>query len=151
MACLSQYPPPKTAPAATRIRRKKRTPRTRRTGCLRSSSMATFRPRDIPKTLSHRRLSGCSDAADQVLLLVVAFRADGEGVEDSVVQRVADGFVLTRAHCALAEDLHSHDALALRAHVADDRDDGVGMVVHVRADRIQPDQVDFDPGRCRRG
>ena len=55
----------------------------------------------------------------------------------------SDGAV---AQVSLAEDLHADDAFALAPHLLDDADDGVGVGVHVGADGVEADEVDFDPG-----
>lgn len=83
--------------------------------------------------------SGRCYALDEVVLLCLRFGADGEGVEDSGAESIADGFGGFAAEIALAEDLHADDAFALRAHLFDDADDGVGVCVHVGADWVEAD------------
>jgi len=90
--------------------------------------------------------SGGGDSLGEIVLFLLGFGADGEGVEDAGVEGVADGFGGAVAHVALAEDLHADDAFAGGAHLLDDADDGVGVGVHVGADGVEADEVDFDPG-----
>ena len=61
--------------------------------------------------LASRRFLGGGDAAEQVFLFLLAFGTDGEGVQHAKGQGVFDGFVLTVAQCALAEDFHSYYGL----------------------------------------
>ncbi len=73
--------------------------------------------------------------------------SDGEGVEDSGREGVADRFGGAVTEVSLAEDLHADDGFSLRAHLLDDADYGVGVCVHVGADRVEADEIDFDPWR----
>ena len=59
---------------------------------------------------------GGGDAADQVFLFLLAFGADGEGVEQAQRESVLDGFVLTVAQFALAENFHSDNRFSRGFH-----------------------------------
>lgn len=50
-------------------------------------------------------------------------------------------------HISLAQNLHGDDSLAGSAHPAQDAYDCVGAVVHVRADGVDVNQVNFHPRR----
>ena len=75
------------------------------------------------------------------------FGSDGEGSQNAAAQRKADVVALLAAQIALAQDLHSNNALALVLHLLENRDDGVGIGIHITANGIQPGEVDFDPRR----
>src|SRR6267143_6443975 len=87
------------------------------------------------------------DAANQVFLLELGFCADGEGVEEIEREGEAKGFVLAMAKVALAKDFHADDAFYGGAHLEKDSPDCVGIGVHVRANGIDADEIDIDPGR----
>lgn len=97
------------------------------------------------------RRSGGGDVVDEVVLLAAGFGADGEGVEDSGAEGVAYGLGGAVAHVSLAEDLHADDAFAVGAHLLDDLDDRVGVGIHVGADGVKADEIDFDPRRSGGG
>ena len=78
-------------------------------------------------------------------MLFLGLGADGEGVEDSRGERVADGFGGFVTQISLAEDLHADDGFSLRAHLFDDGNDGVGVSVHVGADGVEADEIEFNP------
>src|SRR5260370_22705411 len=101
----------------------------------------------FPSSLGLERLSGRSDAADEVFLLGLGFGADGESVKEIEAECEIEGFVLAVAKVALAENLHANDALTGSAHFAHDADNGSGVGVHIGADGIDADKMDFDPGR----
>src|SRR5215471_11887417 len=82
------------------------------------------------------RLNGGGDSLDQILLFRFVLRADGEGIEHVERQRKFQGFVLSVAQLALAQDFHPHDRLARRAHFAGDTDNSVWIGIHVRSDGV---------------
>ncbi len=59
----------------------------------------------------------------------------------------AKGFVLAMAKVALAKDFHADDAFSGGAHLEKHCQDRVGIGVHVRANGIDADEIDIDPGR----
>ena len=96
------------------------------------------------------RESGGGDSLDQVGLFGIVFCADGEGVEYAGAESKTDGFILAFAHGALTQDLHPDNSLPLGSHFFDDSDDCLRVGVHVRADGIETDEIDIDPGRSGR-
>jgi len=91
--------------------------------------------------------SSSGDAANQIFLLGLGFGADGEGVEEIKREGEAQGFVLAMAQLSLAEDFHADDAFAGGAHLEEDSQNSVGVGVHIRANGIDTDEIDIDPGR----
>lgn len=86
---------------------------------------------------------------DEIVLFSFGFGADGERVEDSCAKGVADGFGGFVAEVTLSEDLHADNSLPLCAHLLDHADDGGGVRVHMGADGVETDKIDFDPrGGC---
>ena len=61
----------------------------------------------------------------------------------------ADCVRWTIAHGALAKDLHADDTGTGLAHLLDDTDHRIGVGIHVGTDRVEADEIDIDPVRCR--
>src|SRR5882762_343178 len=79
-------------------------------------------------------VSGGGDAANEVFLLGLAFGSYGEGIEEAQRERILDGFILTVAKVALAENFHADHRFARSLHFAQSGDYGRGIRVHVGAD-----------------
>ena len=69
-------------------------------GIDRDNTGVSARDLKLRSPKSSRKLCG-GDSADQVVLFLYAFSADGEGVEDAVGEREFEPFILTVAECAL--------------------------------------------------
>src|SRR5260370_37251070 len=90
----------------------------------------------FPSSLGLERLSGRSDAADEVFLLGLGFGADGEGVKEIEAECEVEGFVLAMAKVALAANLHADDAFAPGSHPPHFADDSIWIRSHEQRHRV---------------
>ncbi len=80
-------------------------------------------------------------------MLGLGFGADGQGVKEIEAKGEIEGFVLTMAKVALAEDFHTDDAFAGGTHFAHDANNGSGVRIHIGADGVDSNEMNLDPGR----